>query len=248
LAVQRRRRFIREHCTGIEDRLGRILNLKGFSRFLVIGEKKVFGEIAEIVKTANEASQILKRMLKEPNLETLVPENAKMAEVEKRADELAFRVRRDITDGAVNPTVLDNLLECVEVADGMVDKYHYLARELTRIARVKLDQSLNRIATVDAAFLSMLELADESTAKLLELLAEGEMNEIRRERREIEQLEEKGDEIKDDSFDELYRQAPGMHYLYFAHYSDVLYTMDDILDACEDLADLAVAIITSISK
>jgi len=172
----------------------------------------------------------------------------KMAEVEKRADDVAFRVRHDITDGAVNPTVLDNLLECVEVADGMVDKYHYLARELTRIARAKSDENSNRIAIADSAFLSMLELADDSAAKLLELLAEAEMKRIREKRCEIEELEEKGDEIKDDSFDELYRMAPSMHYLYFAHYSDVLYTMDDILDAYEDLADLAVTIITSISK
>jgi len=224
-----------------------ILNLKGFSRFLVVGEKKIFGEIAEIVKIANEANQILKLMLKELELEILVSENARMAEVEKRADDVAFRVRHHITDGAVNPTVLDNLLECVEAADGMVDKYHYLARELTRIARAK-SGGLNRIAIADSAFLSMLELADDSAAKLLELLTESEMNRIRGERQEIEELEEKGDEIKDDSFDELYRMAPSMHYLYFAHYSDVLYTMDDILDAYEDLADLVVTIITSISK
>jgi uncharacterized protein Yka (UPF0111/DUF47 family) len=225
-----------------------ILHLKGLSRLLVVGEEKIFGEIAEIVKIANEANQILNRMFTEHRLEALLFENAKMAEVEKRADDLAFSVRRDITDGAVNPTVLDNLLECVEVADGMVDKYHYLARELTRMARAKSDESVNRVAIADSAFLSMLELADESAAKLLELLVEAEMNRIRGIRSEIEELEEKGDEIKDDSFDELYQMAPSMHYLYFAHYSDVLYALDGILDACEDLADLAVAVITSISK
>ena len=224
------------------------LSLKGFSRFLIVGEKKIFGEIAGVVKIANEANEILKRMLNEPKLETLLSENAKMAEVEKRADDLAFSVRNDITDGAVNPTVLDNLLECVEVADGMVDKYHYLARELTRIARAKPAEGLNRMVNADSAFLSMLQLANASTGKLLELLAEANMDRIRGIRHEIEELEEKGDEIKDDSFDELYRMAPSMHYLYFAHYSDVLYAMDNILDACEDLADLAVAVITSISK
>jgi len=224
------------------------LSLKCFTRFLIVGEKKIFGEIAEIVETANEANKILKRMLGEHKLGALLSENAKMALVEKRADDLAFRVRRDITDGAVNPTVLDNLLACVEIADGMIDNYHYLARELTRIARAKFDESLNGAAIADSAFVFMLELAEESTAKLLELLAEAELNRIRAKRREIEELEEKGDEIKDDSFDELYQMAPGMHYLYFAHYSEVLYTMDDILDACEDLADLVVTIITSISK
>ena len=224
------------------------MKFKGLSRLLVIGERKVFGELAEIVKIANDANQILKRMVKEFNIETLTLENKNMAELEKRADVLSFGVRRDITDGAVNPTVLDNLLECVEVADSAVDKYHYLARELTRIARVEPSESRKRIASLDSAFLNMLDLADGSFAKVLKLLGAEDMDEMKQERIEIEHLEEKGDEIKDDGFDELYRLSPTMHYLTFMHYSEILYTIDDILDACEDLSDMVVGIITSISK
>jgi hypothetical protein len=227
---------------------GRLLIFKDLSRFLVIGERRVFSEIAEIVKIANDANQILMRMLKEFNLETLILENKNMAELEKRADVLSFSARRHITDGAINPTVLDNLLECVEVADSAVDKYHYLARELTRIARVEPNESRDRIQSLDSALLKMLDLADGSLAKVLQLLEENDVNEMEQERVEIERLEEKGDEIKDDAFDELYRLAPAMHYVNFMHYSETIYTVDDILDACEDLSDMVVAIITSISK
>ena len=91
-----------------------ILNFKGLSRFLVIGEKKIFGEIGAIVKIADDANQIMMRMLKEFSVETLTVENQSMSVLERQADEAAFRVRRDLTDGAVNPAALDNLLACVE--------------------------------------------------------------------------------------------------------------------------------------
>jgi predicted phosphate transport protein (TIGR00153 family) len=229
-------------------RRGNIPNLRIFSRFLVIGEKRIFSEIAEIMKIAHEANQILKQILKESDLEKLTGENEQIAALEKRADGFAFTVRRDITDGAVNPTVLDNLLECVEVADSTVDDYHYLAREITRIARVEPEENRNRIPSLDSAFLDMLRLADQSISKILELLAEEDMTEMRKDRHEIENIEERGDDIKDDAFDELYRLTPGMRYINFAHYSEIIHKIDDILDACEDLADGVVTVVTSISK
>ena len=186
--------------------------------------------------------------MKEPALDKLTAENKSMAELEKRADEVAFGVRRDITDGAINPTVLDNLLSCVDLADSMVDDYHYLARELTRIARVVPDGVGPRVKSLDSAFLTMLDLAERSFRKVLELLAERDMGEIKRDRSEIEMLEEKGDEVKDDALDELYRLAPSLKYVNFTHYSEVLHKIDAILDACEDLSDLVVAVLGAISK
>jgi uncharacterized protein Yka (UPF0111/DUF47 family) len=233
---------------GFVWRGGHILGFKGLSRFLVIGERKIFGEIGAIVKIANDANEIMMRMLKEFNLETLTVENRDMSALEKQADVVAFGVRRDITDGAVNPTVLDNLLTCVDIADSMVDDYHYLARELTRMARVELDESRNRMPSLDSAVLSMLSLGTPSFAKVRALLDEKDMDAVTRERQEIERLEEQGDEIKDNAFDELYRLAPRMDYLTFIHYSEVLHKVDDILDACEDMSDMVVSIIASISK
>jgi uncharacterized protein Yka (UPF0111/DUF47 family) len=200
------------------------------------------------MKVANEANQILKHMIKEPDLQNLTADNEKIAVLEKRADGFAFTVRRDVTDGAVNPTVLDNLLESIEVADSTVDDYHYLAREITRLARIEPKENRDRVASLDSRLLNMLALADGSISKVLELLAENDMGAVRRERHEIEAFEEKGDDIKDDAFDELYRLAPKLHYIKFIHYSEVVHKIDDILDACEDLADMVVTVITSISK
>jgi len=67
-------------------------------------------------------------------------------------------------------------------------------------------------------------------------------------RKEIEALEEQGDDIKDAGLDKLYSMASGMHFLQFYHYSEMLHKSDDILDTCEDFSDVIVSIVTSILK
>ena len=67
-------------------------------------------------------------------------------------------------------------------------------------------------------------------------------------RKEIETLEEQGDDVKDMGFDRLYRITPTLQYLQFSHYSELLHKCDDVLDTCEDFSDLIVSIVTSITK
>ena len=220
--------------------------LTRLKQLFVLGEKKIFLQITEIVNIAKSANEITIGMLTHSPLDTLTAESQKMQMLEKQADEIVFRIKRDITNGAVNPTLLDNLLECADVADSMVDGYYYFAREITRMARV--EPSENRISPFDSALLTMLDLAGKSFAALEELLAEKDISEVMGQRHEIEGSEEEGDEIKDDAFDELYALAQRMGYINFTHYSELLHKIDDILDASEDLSDMIVTVITSISE
>lgn len=199
------------------------------------------------MKIARNANEILIRMLQSGlQFESLIVESQNMRALEKQSDEIAFGIKRAITNGAVSPIILDNLLACVDVADSVVDDYYYLAREITRIARVESTEI--RTSPLNSAFLTMLDLAAKSFATVEELLAEKDIDKVMRQRQEIERLEERGDEIKDDAFDQLYAVSPRMHYIDFTHYSEILHKLDDILDYCEDLSDLIVAITTSISR
>ena len=67
-------------------------------------------------------------------------------------------------------------------------------------------------------------------------------------RKEIESIEEQGDDIKDQGFDRLYSITPKLHYLEFHHYQELLHKCDDILDSCEDFSDLIVSVVTAILK
>ena len=59
-----------------------------------------------------------------------------MQALEKKSDEIAFKISEDITSGAISPNIIDSLLKSVQVADDIVDLYYYLSRELERMAKV----------------------------------------------------------------------------------------------------------------
>ncbi|MDR1992779.1 MAG: DUF47 family protein [Nitrososphaerota archaeon] len=224
--------------------------MKNFKRFLVIGEKNIFGMLSQIITIAAEANQTLTNMLDDhKNGITLERGLQTLKGLENKADQVAFRVNESITAGAVSPNILDNLLECVRVADDIVDTYFYQSRELTRMHKAKFPYSEEtKDAQWIAIFKNMLELSKQSLTKVQQILITVDLRQNFELRKEIEVLEQKGDEIKDKSFDILYQEAPRMHYLQFYHYSELLHKFDDILDYCEDLSDLVLSIITSILK
>jgi uncharacterized protein Yka (UPF0111/DUF47 family) len=169
--------------------------------------------------------------------------------LEKKADEISLKLGEDITSGAVSPNVIGTLIECVHVADNMVDTYDYLTREIYRMSKANLTEfPANKEADWVALFQNMLSLADKSLSKLQQALSTGSMNEILQYRKEIEALEEEADDLKDAGFDRLYAEASKLHFLQFSHYSELLHKCDDTLDSCEELADLIVSAVTSILK
>src|SRR5665648_60861 len=112
----------------------------------------------------------------------------------------------------------------------------------------KLKRSKNKETISKMLDLTSSTLPDRTLAKLHQMLSIGNVPEIMQLRKEIEALEEQGDDIKDAGFDKLYFTAPKMHFLQFFHYSEMLHKSDDILDTCEDLSDVIVSIVTSILK
>ncbi len=222
-------------------------NLRGI---FVVGEKHIFDELAEIVAIAAEANNIVRRMFKLGNNAEALAENMHaVRSLEKKSDEVAFRIAEDITGGAVSPNILDNLIECGHVADTIVDTLYYLSRELHRMSKSNADEfPLHKETEWISIFEGLFALADKSMAKLKQALCSTSVGEILELRKDIEALEEEGDDIKDAGFDKLYTLSPGLHYLQFYHYSEMLHKADDVLDLCEDFSDLIVAVVTSVLK
>ena len=224
--------------------------MKSFKRALVVGEENIFGELCQIIDIAAEANTNLMNMLGDCKNEKCLDEGMQKIHIlENQSDNIAFKVNEDITTGAVSPNILEHLLETVHVADDIVDTYYYQSRELSRMYKAKFPYSEDLQETEwIATFKSMLELADKALVKVKQTLTISDLSEILKLRKEIEALEQQGDDIKDKGFDVLYHEAPRMHYLQFYHYSELLHKFDDILDGCEDLSDLVLSIITSILK
>jgi uncharacterized protein Yka (UPF0111/DUF47 family) len=60
--------------------------------------------------------------------------------------------------------------------------------------------------------------------------------------RQIERLEEQGDDVKDNMLDEIYGSWEVLDYASFHNYIETTIEADDILDRCEDASDLVIVI------
>ncbi len=223
--------------------------MKSLKGILVVGEKNIFSELTQVVTMATEANALVSGMFRMGYRDKGIKEVMYSVQlIEKKSDEIAFKISEDITSGAISPNIIDNLLECVQVADDIVDVYYYLSRELSRMAKAYASGFETSEADWDSVYENMLALAEKALIKLKQALSTSNVSEILQLRKEIEDLEEQGDDIKDQGFDRLYSITPKLHYLQFYHYSELLHKCDDVLDSCEDLADLIVSVVTSIVK
>ncbi len=224
--------------------------MKNFKGILVLGERNIFGELSQILFIAAQANTILKDMFNNSgNKQALIEKLPAVRDLEKKSDEVAFKLSEDITAGAISPNLIDNLIESAHIADNIVDTIFYLSRELSRMAKANnFDSSMHTEAEWAHVYLQMLLLGDQTLSKLQQMLSTSNVSQILQLRKEIETLEEQGDDIKDAGFDKLYSVASDLHFLQFFHYSEMLHKSDDILDGCEDLSDIIVSIVTSILK
>ena len=224
----------------------RLKNLKGI---LVVGERNIFIQLNQIFSIATEANTILTNMFKTgyKEKELTIAMHA-MQVLEKKSDAIAFKISEDVTGGAISPNIIDNLLRCVQIADDIIDTYYYVSRELNRMARAYLAGFQEHQGDWDSVYENMLSLAEKSILNLKEALSSADISKILQMRKEIEVIEQQGDDIKDQGFDRLYKIAPKLHFLEFYHYQELLHKCDDILDSCEDFSDLIVSVVTSILK
>jgi uncharacterized protein len=224
--------------------------MKSLKGMLVVGEKNIFSQLADIIAVATEANSTVRKMFKlGNNAEALTENMLAVRSLERKSDEIAFKLSEDVTSGAVSPNLIDNLIECAHVADNIVDTLYYLSRELDRMSKASPSEfPLHREPEWISIFEQMFVLADRSLLKLKQALCSTSVPEILQLRKEIEALEEEGDDIKDSDFDKLYALSSTLHFLQFYHYSEMLHKSDDVLDGCEDLSDLIVSVVTSILK
>ena len=226
-----------------------MFELKSLKGILVVGEKNIFIKLAQIIAIAQEGNSLVSSMfnvdLKEPQL-TQIMNSVQL--LEKKSDVIAFSISEDITSGAISPNIIDDLLKSVQVADDIVDLFYYLSREIDRMAKVYFVGFEMKQPGWDSVYVGILTLAEQSLKKLKQLLSSNAVSEIFELRKEIETLEEQGDDLKDGGFDRLYGMTPKLHYLQFFHYVELLHKCDDVLDSCEDLSDLIASVVTSILK
>ena len=213
-------------------------------RFLVAGEKGVFERLKAMADKAREETPLAVRLFQERLADMGVLEG--MRALEKQSDELTFKLSEDIMNGAINPAVLRDLLHVTDLMDGVFDDYYFVAREVNRTVASEIE--LPMLDKMTEIFVSMVGLADKQLEAFGKLLEADGMDEVRSLRKDIEKLEEEGDELKDSGFDQMYENRKLFDYLSFQHYTEVLRKLDDVQDGVEDMSDLVLAIANTISR
>ena len=213
-------------------------------KFLVAGEKGIFERLNALADKAREESPLATRLFQERLADPSVLED--MRALEKQSDELTFSLSEDIMNGAINPAVLRDLLHVTDLMDTIFDDYYFIAREVNRTVISGIELPL--LDEMTKTFSGMVNLADRQLEALGKLLEANSMDEVNSCRKEIEKLEEEGDELKDSGFDDMYENRKLFDYFSFQHYTEVLRKMDDIQDGVEDMSDLILAIANTISR
>jgi len=213
-------------------------------KFLVAGEKGVFERLKALADKAREETPLAIRLFQERLADPSVLEGIKV--FEKQSDDLTFKLSEDIMNGAINPTVLRDLLHVTDLMDSVFDDYYFVAREVNRTVSSGIE--LPMLDKMTETFVGMVNLADKQLETLGKLLEATSMDEVRSLREEIEKLEEEGDELKDSGFDDMYDNRKLFDYFSFQHYTEVLRKLDDVEDGVDDMADLILAIVNTISR
>ena len=140
--------------------------MKSLRGVLVVGEKNIFIELTQIIAIASEANTLVSSMFNVDVKEKQVTEamNA-MQSLEKKSDDIAFKISEDITSGAISPNIIDDLLKSVQVADDIVDLYYYLSRELDRMAKVYSAGFEMKRPGWDSVYVNILTLAENIPLK-----------------------------------------------------------------------------------
>jgi len=213
-------------------------------RFLVAGERGIFERLKDLADKAREETPLATKLFQERLSDPGVVEG--MRALEKQSDELTFKLSEDIMNGAINPAVLRDLLHVADLTDGIFDDYYFIVREVNRTVASGIE--LPMIDKMTKTFVGMVNLADKQLETLGKLLEANSMDEVKSYRKEIEKLEEEGDELKDSGFDDMYENRKLFDYFSFQHYTEVLRKLDDIEDGVEDISDLILAIANTISR
>ena len=224
---------------------------RGFlRRLLVLGERQALQDLKAYTDLAQKATDILSSQLLQPSIEQ-EESVGKIRAIEKQGDDLTMSLKSDITQGAINSTLLGHLLNLVETCDDILDKTLYLSREIYRMSHfLHLNPELAGYVKDGAytKFSRMLDYNKKALTNLQNMLNANDLEHLKTERKAIESLEEVVDDIKDDLIDQVYVDAKGLHYLVFTHVMNTVHRIDDLLDDCEDASDLVMTISNSVNR
>jgi len=203
------------------------------------GEQYLFEKLGSSIQSSKIAVEELQKMINNNNYTDF----KKIVDLENEGNIQSYGLSLWVLDGNISPTVLNSVTMLITKTDDILDYTRYLSKEIYR-ARQRKDKicicmsELNEIILL--IFKAMEEIYDIFNAKKLTLET------IKNKRKIIENLENRGDEIKEKAFDTIY--ANETDWFCFNHLEKLIQGLDNILDSCEDISDLILQFLVAVSS
>ena len=220
-----------------------IRRIKGFFQ---AGEKEAFGRISQLASLGEDALVLLAKILSrtDNNLAMVESDTSRISELEKEGDQITQSIEEEIGRGSISASLANDFGRLVDCVDSVLDRAHAVSRQLRRMAKGPVRKSMDFDASFRKEQVRLVEIGRQELRLLRELLevAGSDRKRATAIAREIEELEEKGDDVKDSMLDEIYGSWEKLDYAAFNNYIQTTIEADDILDLCEDASDLVIAV------
>lgn len=212
-------------------------------------ETRLFTHLIEHLKLTLKALKILTEIIKEEDLDVSFSKVKDIEILEKKGDEIIYNITQNILKGAVTLTVQHNLIGLINTIDDILDTIHFLSKDVHRIKESFELKEIDKIGIMNDFEYNIQHSIKvvEKLKKLLEEAAAGnDIEKIIQLRNEIEELEEKGDEIKDRTMEKLYMHGLKLDPVLFMLIRSYIFDIDDIEDSCEDAANMITTVLITL--
>ena len=213
--------------------------------FFLPGEKEAFDRIAELARLGEDALELLIKILsRSGNVAEIEVETSRISTLEKEGDRITQALEEEIGKGSISASLANDFGRLVDCVDSVLDRAHAVSRQLRRMAKGPVRPTRSFDASFRKEQVRLVEIGKQELGLLRGLLevAGSDRNRAFAMAREIEGLEEKGDDVKDAMLDEIYGSSDQIDYASFNNYIQTTIEADDILDLCEDASDLVIAV------
>ena len=214
--------------------------------FFIPGEKEAFARISQLAGLGEDALDLLVKILSrtDNNIVMVEQDTGKISELEKQGDSITQSLEEEIGRGSITASLANDFGRLIDCVDSVLDRAHAVSRQLRRMSKGPVRKSREFDASFRKEQIRLVEIGRQELRILRELLATAGSDRTKAMvmAREIEELEEKGDDVKDAMLDEIYGSWEKLDFAAFNNYIQTTIEADDILDLCEDASDLVIAV------
>jgi len=220
--------------------------VRRLKNFFQLGEKDAFTRIDELASLGEESLHLLIKILTgSPNgLSNIETCTNRISLLEKQGDKITQSLEEMLGKGSISALLMREFERLADSVDSVLDRAHALSRQIRRVTKRPLREAKEFDAIIRKDQVRLIEIGLVQLQYLRKLfnIAGSDKRQSFDLAKQIERLEEQGDDVKDNMLDEIYGSWEMLDYASFHNYIETTIEADDILDRCEDASDLVIAI------